>query len=232
MTAGVCAHTKLVAIKRSTQIFIGIITVPCNLPQTSEVDVWLVSLDGNPAQKSQDDPASVLSPDEKLRAARFRFEADRSRWVLARSALRTILSDYTGIPPAEMTFVFGPHGKPALATSADVEFSLSHAGAWAMVAVTRGVQVGIDIERVRDNVDMAALLRRLGVPDVPEDRISLFRAWNRREAMTKAMGGALLDSPTGNFGMYDLEAPEGYSAALALEEHIPRVRYRSTPVLG
>jgi hypothetical protein len=222
--AGVCAHAKPDARKRSTQIFIGIITVPCNLPQTCEVDVWLVSLEAG--------PASILSPDEELRAARFRFDSDRSRWVRARTALRVILADYASLPPAELQFVLGPHGKPALASGSEIEFSLSHAGSWAMVAVTRGIPVGIDIERIRDNVDMAALLRRLGVTDLPEDRSSLFRAWNRREAVTKAVGGALLDKPAGDFGICDLDAPEGYSAALALPEHTPRIRYRSTPVLS
>jgi 4'-phosphopantetheinyl transferase len=213
------------------QIFIGIITVPCNLPQTCEVDVWLVSLETAPANETGDGHASVLSPDEKLRAARFRFDSDRSRWVCARTALRSILANYASLPAAELRFVLGLHGKPALATGSDIEFSLSHAGSWAMVAVARGVPVGIDIERIRDNVDMAALLRRLGVTDLQEGRTNLFRAWNRREAMTKAVGGALLDSPAGNFGICDLEAPEGYSAALALPEHTPRIRYCSTPVL-
>jgi 4'-phosphopantetheinyl transferase len=198
------------------------------------VDVWLVSLEADPSDEPANEPgdnhASVLSPDEKLRAARFRFESDRARWIRARTALRTILADYACLPPAQIQFVLGPHGKPGLATGGDIEFSLSHAGGWAMVAVTRGVPVGIDIERIRDNVDMAALLRRLGVTDLPEGRSNLFRAWNRREAMTKAVGGALLDSPAGNFGICDLEAPEGYSAALALPEHTPGIRYRSTTV--
>jgi 4'-phosphopantetheinyl transferase len=198
------------------------------LPQTCEVDVWLVSLEADPANEPGDDRPSVLSPDEKVRAARLRFESDRSRWVCARTALRTILAQYACLPPAEIRFAFGPHGKPGLPTGGDIEFSLSHAGSWAMVAVTRGVPVGIDIERIRDNVDIAALLRRLGVTDLPEGRSNLFRAWNRREAMTKAVGGALLDIPAGNFGICDLEAPEGYSAALALQDHTPQIRYRST----
>ena len=199
------------------------------MTQTCDVDVWLVSLEADPADEPANEPhASVLSPDEILRAARFRFESDRARWVCARTALRTILGDYAGLPPEEIQFTFGPHGKPGLMASSGIEFSLSHAGNWAMVAVTRGVPVGIDIERIRDNVDMAALLRRLGVTDLPEGRSNLFRAWNRREAMTKAVGGALMDTPAGNFGICDLEAPEGYSAALALQEHTPQIRYRST----
>jgi hypothetical protein len=45
--------------------------------------------------------------------------------------------------------------------------------------------------------------------------------------MTKAVGGALMDKPAGNFGICDLDAPEGYSAALALQERTPRIRYRA-----
>jgi len=191
----------------------------------------LLTLESDPATGPGNDPDGLLSPDEKLRAARFRFQADRARWIRARSALRTILADCTAIPAADLQFVLGPHGKPGLAGGSHIEFSLSHAGSWAMVAVTRAVPVGIDIERIRYNIDMAALLRRVGVTDLPEDRSSLFRAWNRREAMTKAVGGALLDKPTGSFGLCDLEAPEGYSAALALLGHTPQVRYRGTPVL-
>ena len=77
----------------------------------------------------------------------------------------------------------------------------------------------------------ADLLRRLGVTDLPEGQSRLFHVWNRREAMTKAVGGALFDKPTGDFGVCDLEAPEGYSAALALREYTPRIRYRGTLVL-
>lgn len=209
-----------------TQIFIGIITVPCNLLPTCDVDVWLVSLESDPESGPAGAPEWLLSADEKLRAARFRFEADRARWSRARSALRTILAGYTGIPAADLQFVPGPHGKPGLVGAGPIEFSLSHACSWAMVAVTRDVPVGIDIERVRDNVDIAALLRRLGIVYPQASRRDLFHAWNRREAMTKALGGALLDKPTGNFCACDLDAPEGYSAALATSEISPRVRYR------
>jgi len=198
------------------------------LLQTCDVDVWLVSLEPDAALEQP----NVLSPDEKLRGARFRFESDRNRWIRARTALRTILSEYTAIPPAEIQFAIGPHGKPAVATSSMTEFSLSHAGSWAMVAVTHNVPVGIDIERIRENVNMAALLRRLGVTDLPENKASQFHAWNRREAMTKAIGGPLLEAPAGNFGICDPGAPEGYSAALALLERTPQIRYRNTPVLA
>jgi 4'-phosphopantetheinyl transferase len=186
------------------------------LAHECDVDVWLVSLES--------DAETILSPDEEIRAARFRFEPDRARWTRARSALRLILSHSTGIPPEQIRFTLGPHGKPALANHTGVEFSLSHSGTWAMVAVTRGVPVGVDIERIRENVNMAALLRRLGETSLPAGQNDLFNAWTRREAMTKAVGGALLDTPTADLRTCPLEAPEGYSAALALIGHNPQIR--------
>jgi 4'-phosphopantetheinyl transferase len=168
-----------------------------------------------------------------IRASRFRFEPVRARWIRARSALRNILAGVAGIPAAELRFTLGPHGKPSLANVTGIEFSLSHAGSWAMIAVTRGVPVGIDIERIRENVNMAGLLRRLGETKVSDNDspADLFRAWNRREAMTKALGGALMQQPEGDFRICDLEAPVGYSAAMAMIGHEPRVHRYSTTVL-
>ena len=182
-----------------------------------DVDVWLVSLDseGN----------NILSPHEQERAARFRFETDRRRWTRARSALRVILADCTGIPAPEVRFVIGKYGKPALENGGGIEFSVSHSGEWAMVAVTRGVPVGVDIERIREGTDMAALLARLGERDLPDTAQDLFRAWTRREAMTKALGGALMDRPTGDLRICDLEAPAGYAASLVLIGLDPSVVY-------
>jgi len=42
--------------------------------------------------------------------------------------------------------------------------------------------------------------------------------------MSKAVGGALLDPPTADLRTCPLDAPEGYSAAVALIGHTPRIR--------
>jgi 4'-phosphopantetheinyl transferase len=192
------------------------------LTQSCDVDVWLITLES--------DGETVLSPDEELRAARFRFERDRLRWIRAHSALRLILASFAEIPPAQIRFVVGPHGKPALADGNGVEFSLSHSGSWAMVAVTHGVPVGVDIERIREEVNMTVLLKRLGETDLPDTETGLYQVWTRREATSKAAGGALFDAPNSDFRVCHLEAPEGYSASLALIGRDPSVRLHSAPV--
>ncbi len=182
-----------------------------------EVDLWTVSLT-TPAP-------SQLSDDEQQRAARFKFEEDRVRWSRARSALRLILSRYVGDDPFRIAFTYGKHGKPELPPINDVQFNLSHAGDWAMIAVTHAVPVGVDIERIRPGLDMAPLLERLGETDLPRDAEDLYRVWTRREARVKAEGGALFEKPAGNICAVEVHAPEGYVASLALVGYEPDVHY-------
>jgi len=183
----------------------------------SPVDLWTVSL-ATPSP-------SHLSEDEIARANRLKFEEDRIRWTRARSALRVILSRYAGDDPARLAFIYGEHGKPALLPFSDVEFNLSHAGDWAMIAVVRSIPVGVDIERIRPNVDMVPLLRRLGETDLTGTAQELYQVWTRREAKSKAAGGSLFDKPSGNTCAVDVKAPAGYTASVALVGYEPDVRY-------
>jgi 4'-phosphopantetheinyl transferase len=183
----------------------------------SPVDLWTISL-ASPSP-------THLSEDEVGRANRFRFEEDRVRWTRARSALRLILSRYTGEDPGRLYFSYGEHGKPALLPFTHVQFNLSHAADWAMVAVTSSIPVGVDIERVREKIDMAALLRRLGETDLPSTTQQLYQRWTRREAGSKAVGGALFDKLPANIFVADVTAPAGYAASVALAGYTPEVRY-------
>lgn len=186
--------------------------------ETHPVDLWTIPL-------TRDYP-NHLSEDEVARANRFKFEEDRVRWVRARSSLRLILSRYAGDDPGNLVFAYGKYGKPSLPFS-EVQFNLSHAGEWARVAVTRSVPVGVDIERIRPNVDMAALLRRLDETGLPATTPELFQVWARREARTKAAGGALFDKPADNILAIDITAPGGYAASVALVGYEPVAEYRT-----
>jgi 4'-phosphopantetheinyl transferase len=164
---------------------------------TGDVHVWRIGLDRSDTSQL----GTVLSPDERTRAARFYFERDRARFVVARAALRHILGDYLGIPPAEMAFVYGTHGKPSLAAPwFDLCFNLSHSRAVGLCAVTRGRAIGVDVEQIRPLDDADALAEHLFSP---RERASLrrlsgerklrgfFNAWTRKEAFIKALGDGL-----------------------------------------
>ncbi len=178
------------------------------------MNIWQIAL--------HESPDNVLSPEEKARVARFRFDADRVRWISAHVALRQILSAATDIPPQELKFIYGPHGKPAL-QNAKTQFNLSHSGDWALVAITENTPVGIDIERIREDVDVAPLLRRIGETGLPSHPRDLFQRWALREAMSKASGGPLMELPTADIRAVDISAPAGYRAAVALLGATPQI---------
>jgi 4'-phosphopantetheinyl transferase len=112
-----------------------------------EIHLWYACLD-RPAV----DFRSLLSPDETIRAQRFHLERDRQRFIVRRGLLRTMLSGYLHADPGQLQFCCGRNGKPTLTDESGrkICFNLSHAGGLALYGFTRGREIGVDIERVRD----------------------------------------------------------------------------------
>lgn len=143
--------------------------------------------------------ALTLSENERKRAARFLRDEDRRRFVAARGALRKILGGVIGLAPERVAFVYGPHGKPAL-SGGDVRFNLSHTAGRALIAWTRGAEIGVDIEAVRPLRFGARIARRYfsedeqaalaGITDASWEE-GFFRCWTRKEAFIKAVGDGL-----------------------------------------
>ena len=164
--------------------------------EADDVHVWRVDLD---AAAHHAAAGSVLSEDERARAARFHFERDRRRFVAGRAALRTILATYLDRAPTHLVFTLGRHGKPAL-EHLGLEFNLSHSGGYALIAVARGRQVGVDVERVRNDFPSDDVARRffapaevaaLAVSAPGEYATAFFRCWTRKEAYVKARGDGM-----------------------------------------
>ena len=170
--------------------------VPLRLP-TGEVHIWRARLDLDPFELAR--ISRSLSADEHARASRFHFDRDRNHFVAARAILRDILSRYLGCDPLEIKLTSGSHDKPELAGPARrrPRFNLSHSAGVAIYAVALDREVGIDIERVRVDVDYfdlaekffaAGEIRRLHHL-APDQRVSgFFNCWTRKEAYIKARG--------------------------------------------
>ncbi len=177
------------------------------LLQLDEVHLWLVPL--SPHASAVEEFASTLTSDERERAARFHFDRDRRRFVVARGLLRQLLGHYAGMRGDAIRFAYGPFGKPYLPTSAGqakLEFSLSHSGDWALAGFTRGRGIGVDMEGVRAMADYRDLAESNFAPaevtslfELPEEQQidSFFACWVRKEAYAKALGlGLSLDLST------------------------------------
>jgi 4'-phosphopantetheinyl transferase len=146
--------------------------------------------------------------------------------------LRETLASYLGCEPLDVVFSYGPHGKPAVENNAGLQFNLSHSGDWTLIGVSREIEIGVDIERIRENVDIAALLRRVGETDVPDaaraSPLQLYRRWAGREAASKAMGAPLFARPDARVCIAEIDAPAGYAAALGMVDFWPEAIYRGT----
>jgi len=166
------------------------------VPARDEVLVWRIDMDNSPVRRE------ILSDDELARIQRLRAPRERRRIAAARTALRQLLGGALETDPRGLRFVYGPHGKPALCTpnGGDLHFNLSHSGTIAMVAMSRGRVVGIDVERVRPDFDVEATARRWfsraeydGISSLPVSvrRSAFFVVWTRKEALIKARGDGL-----------------------------------------
>ncbi|MCC3245343.1 4'-phosphopantetheinyl transferase superfamily protein [Methylocystis sp. WRRC1] len=145
--------------------------------------------------------AAMLDEDERARAARFHFEDDRRSYVAAHALLRAELSKHADRPPQDWRFAAAARGKPYLVDPPrDLRFSLTHTRGMAAVAVTEGLEIGVDAEsadRRADNMKVAerffspeevALLRAL---DGDARREAFFAIWTLKEAVVKATGQGL-----------------------------------------
>lgn len=139
-----------------------------------------------------------LDPAERLRAGRFRRDADRLRFVIARSSLRQLLGGHLGIAPEAVVFAENPFGKPLLQDAlATLHFNTSHSGDWVLLATDTHAPVGIDVEAVRPEMaDNEQFQRVLAMEEltllnaVPsQHRARAFATtWVRKEAYVKALG--------------------------------------------
>lgn len=165
-----------------------------------ETHVWLLSCALTDSVRSAF--WEMLDDDQRERAARFRFDSDRERFVARNGALRQLLSGYVGVPARYLAFGRGRHGKPRLLTAGaeHIEFNASSSGAWAMVAVAVGRPVGIDIERIDASRLDAAISSHFFAPgeqrslerlDGDRRTEGFFNCWARKEAFVKATGEGL-----------------------------------------
>ncbi len=174
---------------------------------TGEVLVLTVEL--GPRERSDDEidrfpEFEILNLEERARALRFVRPRDRRRFLLCRSALRLILGRLTGIAPERLEFRAGPGGKPELEPeqnpSGSLRFNVTHSADLALIAVTDGREVGVDLERIRPIKEAERIVESYFTPDEishflqlnPQDRpLAFLRGWTRKEAILKAKGVGL-----------------------------------------
>ncbi len=162
------------------------------LPQTVPVDVevWLLTL--NLQAPLQDSDLSILNDHERQHAASLHFHEDRVRSVVTRAALRKRLAARMRIAPEAILFTANNHGKPGVQGNTSIEFNVSHAGCFALIALSSHRRVGVDIEYTNRPIDIHSLSRHVFSPlehrSVQMTQQTFMHCWVAKESALKALG--------------------------------------------
>ena len=164
-----------------------------------EVHLWIVRLEASEAGFAK--AWSWLAVDEATRADRFHFEKHRRAFVIGRAALRALLGQYLRLPASQVRLTYGPKGKPGLADAANpLRFNVSNSGDLAVVALTTGCELGVDVEQHRAVPEIEKIAARFFAPEECAELLELpegsrvqgfFHCWTRKEAYIKAVGDGL-----------------------------------------
>lgn len=161
-----------------------------------EVHVWRDRFADSPPWVRLD----LLTPKERDQAARMGSVRRRAEFVRGRACLRFLVEAYLGGPLAAHAIRVSPAGKPFVDVPGEalqLGVSLAHSGNVLVVAVTRGAEVGVDIEVEDASVDYDSIARRFFSSEesaalaalAPDARVrAFFATWVRKEATLKAMG--------------------------------------------
>ncbi len=156
-----------------------------------------------------------LSPDERIKAGRFRQIADQERFVLGRAFVRALCGAQMQMPASAVVIEETLTGRPHLPDGA-LDFNVSHSGDCVLIAWSTEGQVGADVEWMKDKdpntltgiagASFSAEERAVFLAASAEDRGAVFyRIWVRKEAVIKAEGVGL-GGPLQDFSVVRLES--------------------------
>lgn len=216
----------------------------------SGIEVWLLEL--NLRMPVSDSDISLLCEGELTHALRFHRHEDQVRSIATRAALRRMLASRVKQPADMLRFVTNCHGKPRLQHEICIDFNVSHAGCFSLIALSTNGQVGVDIEYRDRGIDAKSL--RAYVFSPLEQGIGLktdkdfIERWVAKESVLKALGLGIsehlqaisilpVDGETfrvehdhpewSGIRVWSIEAPDCYAAALAVKSPGPTL-----PALG
>ncbi len=186
-----------------------------DLPQ-DEVHLYYEVLDPALDAARAEAARPILTDDEWNRCQRFAYAEGLRERLAARFMVRSVLSHYAAVHPADWRFVESAHGRPeveAPAHAAHLRFNLSHAHGVVTLVVSAQYDVGVDVERIgrRARLEIANrffapaevdALRALPEPEQPRRFLDY---WTLKESYIKARGAGL-SLPLDRFA-FDVDTP-------------------------
>ena len=147
---------------------------------------------------------SLLTGDELIRMSRLYYARHRHEYLITRALIRTSLSKYFEVEPADWRFGKNGYGKPEISFPDKpwpIRFNLSHCNGLIMCGIARDHDIGVDVEdaqrstraafdslssyfSIEEIADMSGL-----PPDQQKQRF--FDYWTLKESYIKARGMGL-----------------------------------------
>ena len=124
-----------------------------------DIHIWHASLEERGGEV--DYFFSMLSREERERVFSFKFLKDQRRFTIFRGILREILSQYLDKPPQGIKIGYGSWGKPHLINEEKIYFNVSHCKEHALYAISRNHEVGVDLEKIDDGIDLEDIVLSL-----------------------------------------------------------------------
>jgi 4'-phosphopantetheinyl transferase len=169
-----------------------------------EIHLWLAfygeAIDGRLRHAYR----GILNAAERAQETRFYFARDRIRYLVTRALVRTVLSRYAPIRPAQWVFSTNQYGRPRVANpgmaKAGLDFNLSHAHGLIALAVARDTVLGVDVENIHVRPVSIGIAERFFAPEEAEalaavpnhqQQFRFFEYWTFKESYIKARGRGL-----------------------------------------
>ena len=142
----------------------------------------------------------LISADENDRSKKFITRQSQDAYLVARTFLRIVLSQYIDTSAEPITFRVNAYGKPHIATpnaGQALRFNVAHAGNLVVCGVALGREIGIDAEVIDCSVDTnhvadryfsSAEMTALRALPKEEQRRRFFELWAVKESYIKARG--------------------------------------------
>lgn len=172
------------------------LATPTHLPPPGQVDIWQVNLQLSEAQRQRAE--SILSATEWEKTSQRRSDL-ATLAIASRFYCRHLLASYTQQTPQQIDIISGAKGKPQLNSDLNIQFNVAHKRDIALVAVSTGQILGIDIEHKRQRrfIDLAqryfaddeiALMQSLALETQAD---AFYAIWTQKEAFIKAHGKSI-----------------------------------------
>ena len=125
------------------------------------IEVYRIRLDR--AEPDWSAFSTLLNPPERERAAKFLGAEKRREFTITRASLRLLLSRALLEEPSQISISHEAQGKPRIENNeqhARVRFSVSHSHDLALIAIAKGRDIGVDVEKIRSEVEFDQLAAR------------------------------------------------------------------------